>query len=56
MNVYHQPLIAGALRELIAMVDRGVEYPDAHTSVAISFRLTDEHADKLSVEYDEARS
>jgi hypothetical protein len=56
MNISNRPLIAAALRELIAMVDRGVEYPDAHSSAAIAWRLTDDQAAELSIEYDKAQS
>ncbi len=41
-----------ALTKLIALIDSGMEYPDAHTEVCLQFRLTDVEATKLTKVYD----
>ena len=48
-----KPDLVVALLELLALIDDGVEYPDAHCHVARLFGLTVREGETLTKMYDE---
>lgn len=43
---------ARALKELVKLVEAGLEYPEAHTRTVISLELSDAEAAQLTAAYD----
>lgn len=46
-------VVGKALEQLLALVDEGVEYPDAEARVLEAFQLTDKQCDAVSAAYAE---
>lgn len=46
-------MINQALKELVRLVDGGMEYPTAHERVCVAYKFTEEQGEKLTAKYDQ---